>query len=179
MRLFLFSRKCNITKLISLTSIISNQIMANLWNNYIKLDFKCYWKVRVSTFTQKKWAGLGWANLITRVKYCWTLNIVQSISCLVSNERKFHEVQLHLLFHLLLRRIQNKHSCDYVICIQLLNCSWNHSTVEMHWGLLLCFTTRLSLGILSKINVYYDHVWLFYTTIDCTDQISQYKIDKF
>ena len=46
----------NITKLI--------KVMANLWNNSIKSDFKCYWKVRASISTKQSKLVRGWANLI-------------------------------------------------------------------------------------------------------------------
>ena len=46
---------------LSIINSIPNLIKmrANLWNNLIKSDFNGCWYVRVLTFTNKKWVGLG------------------------------------------------------------------------------------------------------------------------
>ena len=75
--------------------------MTNLWNNCIKSDFKCYWKVRVSTFTKKVSWVRGWANLFMRGQRLLTLKTLFKVYR-VWYQMKGHlissvEKELHLL----------------------------------------------------------------------------------
>ena len=65
--------------------------------NDIKLFFQLLLVGCVSISQKKNWAGLGVGqSSFLRGQMLFTLNIVQSISCLVSNERKF--IYKHLIF---------------------------------------------------------------------------------